>query len=239
MQGAVVSLWIVLIFAGLAGVAIPVGAGLAYVESIVVRGEPHAWHGAIIAFGGGVFVGAVAFVLVPEGLRHVGVGFAAVSFALGTLVVMLVDHAIEVMAQDRGETLAMVVDYVPEAVAFGALFGGATGGPLFAVLIALQNLAESYASFEELKKSGVPAGRAWFRLAPLALLGPLGAVLGFLVLQDAPHLVGVLALFAAGGIVYLVFQDVAPAAFEEGDWRTTSAASLGFLVGLVGHAGWG
>lgn len=233
------SLGVVLLFSGLAGVAIPVGSGLAYLESSLVGGEPHSLHGAVIAFGGGVFVAAVAFVLVPEGLLLVPVVEAAVAFALGTGAIMLVDHILAVYAGKRGKMLAMLTDFVPETIAFGALFGGQAGGPLFAVLIALQNLAESYSSFLELREGGSSSAGAWGRLAPLALLGPLGAMVGFIVLEDRPRAVGGLALFAAGGIVYLVFQDIAPDAFKEGDWRTAAAASLGFLVALVGHAAWG
>lgn len=229
------SLATVLLFSGIAGVAIPVGAGLAFLEDDRFRSEHHNLQGAVIAFGGGVFLGAIAFVLVPEGMEELAVGWAALAFALGTVALMLLDHAIEVYAESLGQVLAMLTDYVPEAIAFGALFAGGSSGPFFAVLIALQNLPESYSSFYELREGERSPHRAFGILAPMALLGPAGAVLGYLGLADAPRLVGGLALFAAGGILYLVFQDTAPATFEEGHWLSTAAVGLGFLVGLVGH----
>lgn len=229
------SLWTVLGFSGLAGVAIPVGASLAYVAEDRLASEPHNLHGAVIAFGGGVFLGAIAFVLVPEGTRELPVGWAAVAFAVGTVAIMLVDHAIELYVESLGQVLAMLTDYVPEAIAFGALFAGGSSGSFFAVLIALQNLPESYSSFHELVGNGLSGKAAMARLAPLALLGPAAAALGFLYLVDDPRVVGGLVLFSAGGILYLVFQDVAPEAFAEGDWLATATVSLGFLVALVGH----
>lgn len=230
------SLLTVLLFSGLAGIAIPVGASLAYLEEERLSVDIADLHGAIIAFGGGVFLGAVVFVLLPTGMSEVSVAWAAVLFAGGTGAIMVVDHAIEVYAGDLGQMLAMVVDFVPEAIAFGALFGGGgSGGPVFAVLITLQNLPEAFSSFHELQGAGESGASAMARLAPLALMGPAAATLGFFLLGDDLRLVGALTLFAAGGILYLVFQDIAPQAFEEGDWLTTAAASIGFLVALVGH----
>lgn len=230
------SLGTVLLFSGMAGAAIPIGALLAYMEDGFLSEQHHALHGAVIAFGGGVLIGAVVFVLVPEGTHTLSVTLAAFAFALGTGAIMLIDHAIERYAGSVGNLLAMMTDFVPEAIAFGALFGGSkTGGPLFAVLIALQNLPESYASFLELRSAGISGRGALIRLSPLAILGPSGAILGFFLLGDDPRVVGGLSLFAAGGIIYLVFQDVAPKAFEEGHWLTTAAASLGFLVALLGN----
>lgn len=230
------SLLTVLFFSGLAGIAIPVGAGLAYLEEEQLNVDIADLHGAIIAFGGGVFLGAVVFVLLPTGTDKVSLVWATGLFAGGTAAIMIVDHAIEVYAGDLGQMLAMLVDFVPEAIAFGALFGGGgSAGPVFAVLIALQNLPEAFSSFHELQGAGESAASAMAQLAPLSLIGPAAAMLGFFLLGDDLRLVGALTLFAAGGILYLVFQDIAPQAFHEGDWLTTAAASVGFLIALVGH----
>lgn len=229
------SLWTVLLFSSIAGVAIPVGASLAYLEEDRLASEPHDLHGAVIALGGGVLIGAISFVLVPEGMHRLAVGWAALAFATGTVALMLLDHAIQLYVESMGQMLAMLTDFVPETIAFGALFAGGSSGPFFAVLIALQNLPEAYSSFYEQTDADVSPGRALARLAPMALLGPTAAVLGFLYLVNDPRVVGGLVLFSAGGILYLVFEDVAPEAFHEGDWVATAAVSLGFLVALVGH----
>jgi ZIP family zinc transporter len=42
-------------------------------------------------------------------------------------------------------------------------------------------------------------------------------------------------LAAAGGILYLTFQDIAPQAKLDCDWGPPLGAVLGFLVGMVGH----
>jgi ZIP family zinc transporter len=42
-------------------------------------------------------------------------------------------------------------------------------------------------------------------------------------------------MLAAGGILYLIFQDIAPAARLEKAWAPPLGAVLGFLTGLAGH----
>ena len=40
--------------------------------------------------------------------------------------------------------------------------------------------------------------------------------------------------FAAGGILYLVFQDIAPQSRVAHHWSPPLGASLGFMIGMLG-----
>ncbi len=42
-------------------------------------------------------------------------------------------------------------------------------------------------------------------------------------------------LFASGGILYLIFQDIAPQVRVEKHWLPPLGAIAGFLLGLIGH----
>jgi len=42
-------------------------------------------------------------------------------------------------------------------------------------------------------------------------------------------------LFAAGGILYSVFQDIAPQAKLDRHWLPALGAIAGFMLGLAGH----
>ena len=44
----------------------------------------------------------------------------------------------------------------------------------------------------------------------MAFLGPVAGVSGNLWLSGYPELIGAIMLFAAGGILYSMFQDIAP-----------------------------
>ncbi len=193
---------------------------------------------ASIAFGGGVLLVAVALIMVPHGLAHHGPVSIVGLFGGGAVTFLLIDKAIERRGGQAGQVLGAAMDFLPESIGLGSAFamGGTGGAILLAVLIGLQNLPEGFNAFRELCHSGHSKHAALGTLSLLALIGPVAGVTGFLFLGGQPQLVAALFLFAAGGIVYLVFHDIAPLAYRKGHWAPTLGAVLGFLVGLVGES---
>jgi ZIP family zinc transporter len=61
-------------------------------------------------------------------------------------------------------------------------------------------------------------------------------VLGFLLLAGHPAIIGGLFMFSAGGILYLIFHDIAPLAHQTGHWIPTLGSVFGFIVGLASQA---
>lgn len=220
-----------------AGAMIPLGGALAAVERVRPRWLEEELRHSVIAFGGGALLAAVALVLVPEGIENLSLGAAVTAFAGGGLVFLAVDRAVARSGGSAAQLLAMLLDFVPEAVALGAaLAGGSASGGLLAFLIGLQNLPEGFNAYRELdantgsSRRGLLAG-----FAALALLGPLAAWIGVAFLSHRPALLGALMVFSAGGILYLIFQDIAPQARLERAWAPSLGAVAGFLLGLVGH----
>jgi len=191
---------------------------------------------SIIAFGGGILVAAIAFVLVPEGnvyFRSPVWGTAV--FLFGGVVFLLVERQLAVRQHQLSQTLAMLRDYVPESVAMGGMFAlGSANAPLLAVLIGLQNLPEAFNAYRELLAvADYKMRRTLFLMALMMLPGPLAGALGWLVADDYPDVVGAVMLFAAGGILYLLFQDIAPKARLEKHWAPALGAVLGFCFGMM------
>ena len=50
-----------------------------------------------------------------------------------------------------------------------------------------------------------------------------------------PKTVGSLVLFCSGGIIYLIFQDIAPMSKLKKNWIPALGGSLGFMVGIIGE----
>jgi ZIP family zinc transporter len=226
-----------LLYATLAGATIPLGGLTARVEHFRREWLEREFRHGVVAFGGGVLLAAVALVLVPEGTRHLPVAAAAAALAGGGLLAMVADRAIERRGGAGAQLMALLLDYVPEAMALGAtLATDPSLGLLLALLIALQNYPEGFNAYCELRDgAGITSGRVLAGLAAAVLLGPLAALVGLAVLADAPATLGVVMLAAAGGILYLTFQDIAPQAKLDCDWGPPLGAVLGFLVGMVGH----
>jgi ZIP family zinc transporter len=68
----------------------------------------------------------------------------------------------------------------------------------------------------------------------MALLGPIAGLSGYFVLSGYPQIVSGIMLFAAGGILYIVFQDIAPQSKLEKHWAPPLGAVAGFLLGVLG-----
>ncbi|MFP4305452.1 MAG: ZIP family metal transporter [Rhodosalinus sp.] len=236
MDGAA-PLWLALLFAGGAGLAMPLGALVALVERIDDPLIALQWRHGVVAFGGGALLSAVALVLVPDGSEALPAALAVLFLLFGGLICFAVDRWVEANGGAGAQLMAMLLDYLPEAAALGALFAVDFGtAMLLAGLIFLQNLPEGYAAFNEIEEARQqPPRRVVALFAALAAVGPGAAALGLFVLADLPGVLGAIMLTAAGGILYLVFQDIAPQARTPGHWLPPLGAVAGFALGLGGH----
>lgn len=226
---------LILLVSWLAGLAAFVGGAVACIEgSADTEAKREMTHG-IIAFGGGILVAAVAFALLPHGLAVLAPGILAVTFCLGGALFCVLDIFLSKQGGTKAQFVAMISDFFPEALALGAVFGSDPRlGVLLAGFIGAQNLPEGYNSFREIKAAGTGSRAALTALLGASLLGPLAAGIGYLFLQDAASLTAGIMTFASGGILYLIFQDIAPQARLRKHWVPALGAVLGFCVGLLG-----
>lgn len=230
--------WLVVLGLSLgAGIAMPVGASLAQLERIRPDWLEREFRHGVMAFGGGALLSAVALVLVPEGASRLSPLSTAIWFSAGGLAFMLMDITLASRKTSASQLTAMLADFLPESLALGAAFTlGEQSAPLLAGLIALQNLPEGFNASRELSESGPMRGRQiTTAFAVLALLGPLAALSGYFWLSSHAALVSGIMMFAAGGILYAIFQDIAPQAKLERKWAPPMGAVAGFLLGLIGH----
>ncbi len=220
----------------LAGLAMPLGAILACVEKIGPDWIEEEFRHSVIAFGGGALLSAIALVLVPEGIANLKPLPASTSFIAGGLFFMALDIYFNKIDTPASQLAAMLSDFVPESIALGAAFAtGSNTAFLLAGLIALQNLPEGFNACRELNSSPAYSRTAiisFFLL--MALLGPIAGVSGYLWLNNSPVIVGTIMLFASGGILYSIFQDIAPQVKLEKHYAPPMGAILGFVLGLAG-----
>ncbi len=219
----------------LAGITAFVGGAVARVERIP-EGETkqEIVHG-IVAFGGGILVGAVAFVLAGEGIKYLSSPVLALVVCLGGICFAVLDSAITRRGGSRAQFMAMLMDFLPEAVSLGAVFGHDRKlGLLLAMFIGAQNLPEGFNAYRELKASGSRSSNVMKTLFAISFLGPVAGIIGLAFLQRKPVLTAGIMNFAAGGILYLVFQDIAPLSRMKRRRAPPLGAVLGFVVGMLG-----
>jgi len=227
-------LLVIIVTTLMAGLAMTLGALLANIEKIQPKWLEEEFRHGIMAFGGGCLVSAVALVLVPEGIEAFTIISACSLFIAGGLSFMALDIFLKKLNTPASQLAAMLSDFIPESIALGAAFAlGSNHAMLLALLITLQNLPEGFGAFRELKSS-YSAKKIIVLFSLMALLGPISGVTGYLWFAQHPALVSGIMLYAAGGILYSIFQDIAPNVKLEQHWAPPMGAVLGFALGMAG-----
>ncbi len=133
-------LTLILLLTLFAGACIPLGGLLGYFESIRPRWLENELRHAIIAFGGGILVAAVALVLVPEGKEYVQHDLGSVLiFLAGGVFFFMMERFLGLKRREKPQFTAMLLDYLPESLALGGAFAlGSPTAPLLALFIGLQ-----------------------------------------------------------------------------------------------------
>ncbi|MFO7930853.1 MAG: hypothetical protein R6U97_05565, partial [Desulfosalsimonas sp.] len=158
-----------------------------------------------------------------------------VSFCTGGLLFCIIDIYLSKQGGTKAQFMAMLLDFFPEALALGAVFGHDHRlGLLLAAFIGAQNLPEGFNSYREITIVGTKPRVALKALLGASLLGPFAACTGYFFLQDQAKLTATIMTFASGGILYLIFQDIAPQSKIRKHGISAIGAVLGFAVGLLG-----
>ncbi|MBW7469517.1 divalent cation transporter [Marinobacter sp. M216] len=222
----------------LAGACIPLGGLLACAERIGPNWLEQEFRHFLIAFGGGILLGAVAVVLVPEGQSSMGDSLWAIPMIVaGGLLFFLIERVLGIRRRESPQLMGLMLDFVPEATALGGLAVASPGtAPLLAVLIALQNLPEGFNAYRELSSlPGYTSKKTLIFMAGLVTAGPLAGLLGYFFLSEQPVVLGAIMLAASGGILYLIFQDIAPQSRLDRHWGPPLGAVIGFCLALFSH----
>ncbi|OAN86854.1 divalent cation transporter [Marinobacter sp. EhC06] len=222
----------------LAGACIPLGGLLASFEHIRPNWLEQEVRHFLIALGGGILLGAVSVVLIPEGQSSMGDSLWAIpAIIAGGLLFFGVERILGLKRRESPQLMGVMLDFIPEATALGGL---AVVSPetavLMAVLIAMQNLPEGFNAYRELVSlPGYSSTKTLLFMTGLVMTGPLAGLLGYFFLSERPVVLGAIMLIASGGILYLIFQDIAPQSRLERHWGPPLGAVVGFCLALFSH----
>lgn len=227
-----------ILYAGFSGITVFIGGVMAYYFNHHSPNKPVKYritHTAS-AFGAGIILSAVALVLVPESMTNLTLLEIILSFMAGAILFYFIDKQLSKRGNQTATLLAMLMDFVPESIALGAIFGAAnSSATLLAVFIGLQNLPEAFNAFRDLVISGFGVKKTLIIFFFLSFLGIISALIGHFLLTDNAVLTAYLMSFASGGILYLLIQDIIPESKTKDGFPTAIGATLGFLLGMIGE----
>lgn len=221
---------LILILTAAAGLCMPLGGLIASIEDIRPRWLENELRHFIIAFGGGLLLGAVFQVLLPQGTTMTANGVIAVLvFLLGGFLFFALERQLGLQRREAPQLTGMLVDFIPESIALGGLAASKPELALtLAIVIGLQNIPEGFNAYRELVKSrALSRSKVLLVMLLLTPIGPAAGLSAHFFLADHPQLLGMIMLLAAGGIVYLMFQEIAPQSRLRQHWAPPLGAVLG------------
>jgi ZIP family zinc transporter len=229
-----------------AGGALVVGAAVAWVLEV-----PRSLVAAVMAFGAGVLISALAFYLVDQAETQGGLRATVIGFLGGAVVYVAANVVLarrgaqhrkrsgdqqpsEADQQGSGAAIAIgaLLDGIPESVVLGlSLLGGHGVGLGVLVAITISNLPEGLSSAAGMKRNGRGATYVFGVWTGIAVASGLAGLLGCLLLQGAsPAAIAVITAVAAGAILAMLADTMIPEAFETTHLYTGLITTLGFIV---------
>jgi ZIP family zinc transporter len=221
----------------IAGLAITMGAWLASIKLCHSYWRREELRHTITAFGGGALISAIAFVLIPEGTIHQSNFSSLVTFGLGGVCFMFIDIFLAKSGSKLAQFFAMMLDFVPEAIILGVVVvsGNINQAIFIAIVIAAQNLPEGYAAYTEMEEDEKAKKNLLMKFLIVGLTGPIYLFLGTHIFTHSPMALSMILTFCAGGVLYLVFEDISPKVAMDKHFLPPLGAVGGFMVGLAGY----
>ena len=189
-------------------------------------------------FAAGVVFSAVAVELVPKITHHPAQWLVAVGFAIGIIVMFLTDalgHKLSKSSSSNSMPFGMIfavgVDVFIDGLLIGVAFlASKQSGIVIALALTLEVFFLGISTTAAMTKRNIPKSTGITTMIVLAVLIPIGALLGYSIasqLSNALHM-DILA-FGTAALLYLVTEELLVEAHEVPETRT---ATLAFFIGF-------
>ena len=202
----------------------------------------------VLGFAGCIMLSVVFLDLIPEAFAVGGVVPSMVGIFLGTLVIMALDlvlpHTHFFSESEEGSRyvktgmvlgLGIAMHNLPEGLAIGSGYTvGIDTGVGLAIAMALHNIPEGMAMATPMVIGGVDAKKVILWTGAAGLPMGVGAFLGALIGNLSPMVLAISLGFAAGAMLYIVFDEMIPDAQQLAQGHSgTFGGVAGVLAGIV------
>ena len=238
---------------GMIGLAIGVlGTGAGGVVTAVMGRPSDGVLSTVLGFAGGIMLSIVFVELIPEAFAAGGIGPSVVGIFLGTLIIMALDlilpHTHLYSESEEGSRyvktglvlgLAIALHNLPEGLAIGSGYAvGVETGVGLAIAIALHDMPEGMAMATPMMIGGVDPKKIILWTALAGVPTGIGAWIGALVGGLSPTILALSLGFAAGAMLYIVFDEMIPDAQQlakghSGTFGGVAGVLAGILMALI------
>lgn len=224
-----------------------IGTGLGGLIISLLRTPKSRTLSFVLAFSGGIMLAVIFQDLIPEALAYGNLSVLLYGIVLGCGFLYLLDqfiphiqvsavgnHSKKTMRLIRTSILiglGIALHNLPEGLAIGAGYAASESlGIGLALILALHDAPEGLAMAGPMKAAGLSPLRIVATCAAAGLPTGLGALIGAYLGSVSEVFLSAALGFAAGAMLYLVFDELIPIAQELDE---QNSATFGALTGLV------
>ena len=214
----------------------------------------------ILGFSAGVMIAASFWsLLLPsielsQELGYISWVLPALGFIFGGLFVLLSDKFLDKTLSNKSDVnkaslkrsillvSAITLHNIPEGMSIGVAFGGISSGVsgmtligaiMLAIGIGIQNFPEGAAVSLPLRKEGFSRRKSFFIGQASALVEPISAVLGVILVLAVRSILPILLSFAAGAMITVASRELLPESISENKNLSTLGLISGFVLMMV------
>ncbi len=215
----------------------------------------------ILGFSAGVMIAASFWSLLSPAIDlSLELGYVVwlmpvIGFVVGGLFVLLSDKYLDKVLKSRMDlqdtvslkrsillVSAITIHNIPEGMAVGVAFGGIASGVsgmtligaiMLAVGIGIQNFPEGAAVSLPLRNEGFSKFKSFMYGQASALVEPISAIFGVILVLAIRSILPFLLSFAAGAMITVVARELLPESVYENKNLSTLGLIFGFIVMMV------
>lgn len=212
--------------------------------SFFIKGKNRRIKGTAFGFIGGLMIAIVCFDLIPEAIETSNIYITSIGITIGLIISVLLDGKLsfDYMSTTTNENIRFIKSGIFMAIAVGIHhipIGFALGSLLYyepikgihlAIAVVLHGMPEGLALgiFFNESKLGI------FSLILISILTSIplgfGAILGGMISEISPILISLSIAFAAGMILYIIYNETIPNARDVWKGRLST---IGIMVGII------
>ena len=212
----------------------------------------------VLGFSAGVMIAAAFWSLISPSIElSAELGYIvwllpAIGFIAGGMFVLVSDSFLDRMLKNKkgANSLkrcillisAITIHNIPEGMAIGVAFGGiASGVPgmtivsaiMLAIGIGIQNFPEGAAVSLPLRVEGYSRSKSFIIGQASALVEPIAAVIGAILVMHIRSMLPFLLAFASGAMIIVVARELLPESIRENKNLSTLGLIFGFILMMI------